>query len=113
MERREPAIASCRRALELSDRSENQTALALALVTPPSNEADNREARDLSERATRGQPGDLYGWMVRCQVGITMRDAESLGPCSERLRALAPGHVMGWYYGALNAGGRGRLDEGT
>ncbi len=111
LQQREAAIASCRRALELANRPENQAALAYALVSPPTGEADAQEALSLSNRSTGANPNDPIGWMAQCRASYTTRDLASMEACSERLRALAPNDPSGWLFGALRAGGLGELDE--
>lgn len=89
LRKRTEAISKCREALAKRDDSVQQSALAFALLVPPTNHESDLEAARLAEQSLGG--GDeAFGYIALCQASLNLQDPAGLAKCTKGLERVAP-----------------------
>lgn len=109
---RAEAVDHCRKALDLAELPENESALAGALLNIQGAErkAARARARYLATAAVEAAPDQLGGHLVLCRLAIEAQQQGELEACVKRLKGALPDAYVGYTFGAVLALSRQDFD---
>lgn len=116
LRRHDDAIARCERAVSLAPSVTNRTALASTLLESaqgPNALERQVAAGTLLRQALAESRDDPQALSVQCMFDAQTHNFDGLEMDAAHLREQSPASPSGWYFGAVAAGSRGRLDEAT
>ena len=111
--REEDGVADCRKAVAIEPSSDNDAALAIALVhRQHPSQAEEREGLEYARAAVARDPKNVFAQQAHCEAAMTRSEQAELVACSTALLSLAPDDPATHVYAAIAKGSAGDLDAG-